>query len=116
MSRQYQRAPARPSPSKREPILVVPLKHGGMDGGEPITEIRLFRRVNVGDLEASDEAKGQIGKIVILTSRLSGLSVKEVRELDAEDLGAVSAAIGELLGGATDDEGALDDEGGTFPG
>ena len=53
--RGYQREPARPA-SKREPLLVVPLKHGGKDGGDPISELPLFRRVNVGDLEAADEA------------------------------------------------------------
>jgi hypothetical protein len=84
VARPYQRESARPA-AKREPILVVPLRHGGTDGGEPITELPLFRRVNVGDLEAADEAKGQIGKIVILASRLSGLTVREVRELDADD-------------------------------
>lgn len=108
--RGYQREPARPV-SKREPLLVVPLKHGGKDGGDPISELPLFRRVNVGDLEAADEAKGQIGKIVILASRLSGLTVREIRELDAEDLGAVSEAIGGLLGSGE----APDDDGGTFP-
>jgi len=83
-----------------------------MDGGEPISELPIYRRVNVGDLEAADEAKGQIGKIVVLASRLSGLTVREVRELDAEDLGAISVAIGELLG----NEGAPDDDGAGFPG
>jgi hypothetical protein len=82
-----------------------------MDGGEPISELPIYRRVNVGDLEAADEAKGQIGKIVVLASRLSGLTVREVRELDAEDLGAISVAIGELLG----NEGAPDDDGAGFP-
>ncbi len=108
--RGYQREPGRPAP-KREPIVTIPLKRGGMDGGEPITEISFFRRVNVGDLEAADESKGNVARIVILASRLSGLTVREVRELDAEDLGAVSAAIGELLGSG----GELDDEAG-FPG
>ena len=109
--RSYQREPGRMAPSKREPILVIPLKRGGMDGGEPITELPIFRRVNVGDLEAADEHKGNVAKIVLLASRLSGLTVREVRELDAEDLGAVSAAIAELLGSG----GELDDEAG-FPG
>jgi len=109
--RGYQREAPRQSPVKREPLLVVPLRRGGMDGGEPISELPIYRRVNVGDLEAADEAKGQIGKIVVLASRLSGLTVREVRELDAEDLGAISVAIGELLG----NEGAPDDDGAGFP-
>ncbi len=109
--RGYQREAPRQAPVKREPLLVVPLKRGGMDGGEPITELPIYRRVNVGDLEAADESKSQIGKVVILASRLSGLTVREVRELDAEDIGAISVAIGELLG----NEGAPDDDGAGFP-
>ena len=105
-------APVRPA-SRREPIAVIELKHGGRDGDEPINSIPIYRRINLGDLEAADDAKGNIGRVVVLVSRLSGLTPKEIRELDAEDLGAVAAAIESLLGGSSGD--GVDD-GETFPG
>lgn len=101
-------APRGPAPrTEREAVLVVPLTVPIRDGGEEIREVRFTRWPNFGDLEAADDCKGNMGKVVILVSRLANLTVREVREIAARDMEAVSNAVSELLGG--------DESGGPFP-
>ena len=85
-----------------EAILTVKLTRPISDGGEPVSELRFFRRPTFGDLEAADNAVGDMGRMVALVSRLACLTPKEVRAIDAADVPAVSEAVADLLGG--DDE------------
>lgn len=87
-----------------EPILVVKLSHPIEDGGEPISELRFFRRPTFGDLEAADNAVGDMGRMVALVSRLACLTPREVRTIDASDVAAVSEAVAELLGGQNEED------------
>jgi hypothetical protein len=87
----------KPSPAS-EPILVVPLSVPIYDGAELVSELRFSRRPNFGDLEAADDAQGNMGRVVILVSRLACLTPREARSIDAADVEAVAEAVAELLG------------------
>ena len=87
-----------------EPLSVVPLTVPILDGTEHISELRFMRRPNFGDLEAADAATGGVGRVLILTARLTGLTPREAREIDARDVEAVSEAVAALLEGEDEDD------------
>ena len=96
--------PSRPQKPATDPVASVDLSVPIKDGADTVSTLHFYRRPNFGDLEAADEAKGNIGRVLILVSRLTGLTPREAREIDASDVEAVSEVVADLLEGETDDD------------
>jgi hypothetical protein len=63
---------------------------------EPITEVTL-RRMKGKDMRLADRIDGDVAASLEMIAMLSGLTVKVVDELDAEDI----EALGEIIAGFT---------------
>ncbi len=59
------------------------------------------RRPTVGDLEAADLAKGNVGGSVLVVASITGLPAKVIRGMDADDFKRVSGVV-EGFGGGND--------------
>lgn len=90
---------------------VVRLKVPIRNGADWISELRFLRRAEFGDLEAAEDAKGSMGRVVVLVSRLCNLTLREARSIDAVDVENVANAVAEILGegGEDDEEGGSDE-------
>lgn len=66
--------------------------------GREVREVRLRTDVTVGDLEAMDGAKGEIGKSVLLIAELSGLAPSVIRKLKPDDFAALDKLLAAVLG------------------
>lgn len=71
----------------------------GPDGErqETRTELQL-RRPRAKDMRVLDSASGDVGAAIAMTAQLSGLSILEADELDAEDLQSLQEIIDGFLG------------------
>lgn len=75
------------------------------DGEAPISNLNV-RRAKARDIEAMDNAKkegaGEVTQSLLMISLLTGITVDEAGELDAEDFAAVAEAVGDFFGGTDD--------------
>ena len=65
----------------------IPSKVAGKD---PTSEV-ILKRPKVCDLEASDAAKGEAGKVVLMVTSLSNLPRSVIQQMDMADFQRVSA-------------------------
>jgi|GEM_PF-1026196 len=64
--------------------------------GEELLSISL-RRPTVDDLERMDKAQGAMSKGIMISSYLSGLPPKTIRQMDAADFKVISEVIADFL-------------------
>lgn len=79
--------------------IIVPLSKPILDGAEPISELRFTREPTVGDLEKSEAATGDTGRVILLTAALLNLTPREVRAISARDMPQLGEALEALMGG-----------------
>ena len=77
----------------------VPVKHGA----EFINEITLKQPL-VGDLEASDRAKGDVQKMILITASLAEVPPTVIRRIAMKDFTRVSKFLETVLGGDEDEK------------
>jgi hypothetical protein len=66
--------------------------------GDNVTSLTFARRPNLGDLRATD-GRGEMERVVILVSRLTGIPESSAEQIDVGDLEAVSKVIEGFFGG-----------------
>jgi hypothetical protein len=66
------------------------------DDTGPVTELR-FRRMTAADLLAVESAKTEMTKSQSTISRLTGLSIAAVNQMDAYDFGQANRIVGNFL-------------------
>lgn len=77
-------------------LLDYPVKAGKGEG--EVSEVTM-RRPTVADMEASDNSKGDVGKVIMMIASTSELPVTVIRRMDGADFTKVSAVFNHLSGG-----------------
>lgn len=80
---------------KKTFVLEEPIKFGN----DTIEEVELRLRVKAGDMLVMDTAGGNVEADMLLISKLSGLSVAEIKEMGYGDFQTLQKEVAEVLRG-----------------